>query len=359
MTVADAQAQAPMRLPVPVLALPMLSAQVPTSVTSTQQAAANAALCRFLIEAGVVHEDDLPQSEADPLKGCERAIDAWIKRQIGPLHCLQPRFAVNVLDEHGHHPGMRDGRQTAYAQLDLYWCEYQEHEWPVGARLEALDAAMHHLGATVLQVLREQSRYVYPLFTPDIADDVASYVYWQGEPNEEAALDMMCEEGEEADREAMREEMVTRKMLDEAYPAWARRWLARPEKGLRRRTGHGGWRPCNLRRAAKTLTDPLQRQIAVDALALSRLSLDDTFRPDIDGEYIGFGAVLSWSVGDVTTRIYDDLLTLAHQAEFCDRMGEQIIPLDDPGALTAWVHRMGQRFEAIALIDRLIHALCD
>lgn len=348
-----------MQLPAPVLALPTISAQVPTSVTSTQQAAANAALCRFLIEAGVVHEEDLPHREADPLKACEHAINAWIKRRIGELHCLQPRFAVNVLDEHAHYPAMRDRRQAAYAQLDLYWCEYQEQEWPVGARLEALNAAMPHLGATVLQVLREQSRYVYPMFTPDMADDVASYLYWQGEQNEEAALDMMCEEGEEADREAMREEMVTRKMLDEAYPAWARRRLARPERGVRRREGHGGWRLCNLRRAAKTLTDPLQRQIAVDALALSRLPLDDTFRPDIDGEYIGFGAVLSWSVGDVTTRIYDDLLNLAHQAECCDRMGEQIIPLDDPGALTAWFHRMAQRFEAIALIDRLIHALCD
>ena len=33
----------------------------------------------------------------------------------------------------------------------------------VGERLEALNAAMPNLGITVLQVLREQSRYVYPL----------------------------------------------------------------------------------------------------------------------------------------------------------------------------------------------------
>lgn len=48
---------------------------------------------------------------------------------------------------------------------------------------------------------------------------------------------------------------------------------------------------------------------------------------------------------------------MAHQAEFCDRMGEAQIPMSDPGALGAWFHRMGQRFEAIGLIDRLIHAL--
>ncbi len=342
----------------PMLALPSLQPGIPLAVASTSQASANAALCRFLIASGAVRENDLPEGEPDPLKACQRAIDAWIKRQIGPLHCLAPRFAINVLDEHGYHPAMRSGPPAPYAQLDVYWCEYREAEWPVGRSLEALSEAMPHLGATVLQVLRQQGRYVYPLFTPDIADDVASYVYWQGEMDEEAALDMMCEDSDDADREAMREEMVTRKMLDDAYPEWARRWLVRPDKsaGERRRTQ--AWRPCSLRRAVTTLTDPHQRQIAADALALSRLTLTDDFHPDIEGEYIGFGAVLSWEEGDVTTRIYDDLLNLAHQSDYCDRMGEVLIPLDDPGALQAWFLRMGQRFEAIALIDRLIHALC-
>ncbi len=342
----------------PMLALPSLQPGIPLAVASTSQASANAALCRFLIASGAVREDDLPDGEADPLKACQRAIDAWIKRQIGPLHCLEPRFAINVLDEHGQHPGMRSGPPAPYAQLDVYWCEYREAEWPVGRSLEALNEAMPHLGATVLQVLRQQGRYVYPLFTPDIADDVASYVYWQGEMDEEAALDMMCEDSDDAEREAMREEMVTRRMLDDAYPEWARRWLVQSGKSADRRRRPPEWRPCSLRRAARTLTDPHQRQIAADALALSHLTLADDFHPDIEGEYIGFGAVLSWEEGDVTTRIYDDLLNLAHQSEYCDRMGEVLIPLDDPGALQAWFLRMEQRFEAIALIDRLIHALC-
>ena len=343
----------------PVLTLPQLSTGVPLSVASRSQAAANAGLCRCLIAAGIVLEDALPENVADPLKVCQQAIDARIKRLIGQLHCLEPRVAINVLDEHHHQPSVRDGKQAAYAYLDLYWCEYHESEWPVGRQLEALNAALPGLGATVLQVLREQSRYVYPVFTPDIADDVSSYLYWQGESDEEAALDMMCEDDSEADREAMRDEMVTRAMLDAAYPEWARRWLVRPEKGVRRRKGDVPLRPRDLRRAAKTLTDPAMRAIVADALALSKLPLDDSFRPDIDGEYIGFGAVLSWDEADITTRIYDDLLNLAHQSEFCDRMGEALIPLDDPGALAACFARLNLRFQAIALIDRLIHALSD
>ena len=64
----------------PLLALPSLKSGIPLSVVSTTQASANAALCRFLINAGAVRENDLPDGEADPLKACQHAIDAWIKR---------------------------------------------------------------------------------------------------------------------------------------------------------------------------------------------------------------------------------------------------------------------------------------
>lgn len=338
----------------PVLALPRLDGQIPLSVVASSQSLCNAALCNTLIESGFVEEQDLPDQTSDPLRACESAIGAWIKREIGPLHCLQPRFAMEVLDAKGNYPSMRDGQQTPYGMLDVYWCEYSESEWPVGQRLEALNEAMPHLGAAVLQVLRQQSLYVYPLLTPDIAVDMASMIYWHGEEDEEAALDMMCEEGDEADREAMRDEMVSRQMLNDAYPEWGRKWVARAGSGVR-----GRRLPCSLAKAVKTLADPLMRQIAADALALSRMPLDDSFRPDIEGEYIGFGAVLSWREGDVTTRIYDDVLNLARQGEYCDRMGEQQIAIDDPDTLAAFFHRMSMRFRAIKVIDRLIHALSD
>ena len=97
--------------------------------------------------------------------------------------------------------------------------------------------------------------------------------------------------------------------------------------------------------------------MAEDALALAGLDIDDSFRPDIDGEFFGFGAVLSWRDGDVTTRIYDDLLELAHQGEYCEHMGEVRVPLDDPAAFGAWQRAMASRFAAIRRIDALIHRL--
>ncbi|PND30196.1 PRTRC system protein F [Achromobacter pulmonis] len=335
------------------LTLPRLSGAVPRTVVPGVLAAANTRIARFLIDADVFGAADIPESWDDSLRACEQAIAACIRREIGPLHCLRPGFGMHVLDADGfpiggYSVGRASDKPRVYTAVEVYWGETSEQAWPVGQRLQALEAALPGLGRTVLQALREGCAQVYPLFTPDIACDVASMIYWCGEENEEIALDMNCGD-DEKEREAMRCDMLTRAELDETYPEWVRQWMGQTAK---KRPGR-----CSLRRAVKTLTDPGLRQIAADALSLSRLQCDDTFRPEIEGEYVGFGAVLSWEDGDLTTRIYDDLLQLAHQSEFCERMGEFTIALNDPGALGAWVRAMRPRFRAIGLIDRLIHQL--
>jgi PRTRC genetic system protein F len=329
------------------LTLPRLAPAVPKRLVPAPLAQANAAVSRFLIEAGAIREGDLPAAWDDSLRACEQALDTWIKRQIGPLHCLSPAFAMGTLGAGGAYAMPRGDKPPSYSAVDLCWYETREQEWPVGEGLEALERSCPGLGAAVLRVMTDQSRFVYPLFTPDLACDVATYVYWCGEENEEVALDMQCGE-DETSRAAMREEMVTRESLMQAYPEWARRWPARNTPPARLPS---------LSSLVPRLKDRRAQQIAADALALSRLRIADEFRPEVDGEYVGFGAVLSWAEDDVTVRIYDDLLNLAHQAEFCDRIGELQIALDEPQRMGQWQAAMRTRFKAIALIDRLIHEL--
>lgn len=340
-------------LPTMSLALPRLSCNVPRTVVPGVLATANATIARFLLDADVFDEADIPESWDDSLRACEQALAARIRREIGPLHCLSPGFGMHVLDANGHNIGgytygKPAAKRPAYGAIEVYWVETNEQEWPVGPGLQALEAALPGLGHTILQVLRQRCANVYPLFTPDIACDVASLLYWCGEEDEEVALDMNCGDDEE-EREAMRSEMLTRAELEQAYPKWARQWSGRSAE---KRVGR-----CSLRHAAKVITDPRLRQIVTDAQALSNLHCDDSFRSEVEGEYVGFGAVLSWGEGDVTTRIYDDLLQMAHESEFCERMGELTIPLSDPGAFGAWLRTMQPRFKAIRLIDRLIHEL--
>ncbi|MCL1961278.1 MAG: PRTRC system protein F [Desulfovibrionaceae bacterium] len=336
------------------LTLPRLSDAIPRAVRPDGLSAVNARVARFLLDAQVFTEADIPDAWENALKACEQAMAARVQREIGPLRCLKPGFVMHLLDEHGVALGGYRQSQSAdepqtCREIEIYWGEMDEQQWPIGQGLQRLEAAQPDLGKTILQVLRGQCAWTYPLFTPDVACATASLIHWNGGDDEEAALDDMCREDSEQEREAMRSAMVTRAMLDRAYPQWAQGWMGQTARKLPER--------CNLRRAAKTITDPRLRQIVADAQALARLQPDERFRPEIDGEYIGFGAVLSWQEDDVTVRIYDDFIQMVYQSEFSDRIGEVCIALDDPGALGAWFRDMRPHFEAMRLIDRLIHGL--
>ena len=226
------------------------------------------------------------------------------------------------------------------------------HEWPIGRRLLELEALLAGLGATVLHVLHRQSLRAYPLFTPAVACDAASWVYWCGEEDEDTALDMQCGD-DEAGRDAARAEMVTRDLLDDNFPEWARTWPGRRQ----RHEGTAGWHAIDLRRARAGVADPRLRGIVTDAIALARLRIEDGFRCDCDGEFVGFGAVLSWTESDLTTRVFDDLMQQAHESECCERMGELRMALDAPSAMAKWQQAMRPHFKAIGLIDRLISGL--
>lgn len=98
-----------------------------------------------------------------------------------------------------------------------------------------------------------------------MARDVASMLYWNGEDDEEMALEEQC--GDDlAEREEMREQMVTRQMLECSYPGWACNFERRPRRKLA------------LCKLAGGVGDARLRAIADDALALSRLRFKDEFR---------------------------------------------------------------------------------
>lgn len=338
------------------LPLPRLTAAVPRKLVPGRLGAANAAISHFLLDAKAFRDADLPASFDDSLRACEQALRKWVAREIGPLCCLRPAFHMQVLDSAGNYIDLhrnRKGRELpAYAAVEISWSEASVQEWPVGARLDELEVACPGLGATVLHVLHRQSLHAYPLFTPTVAREAASWAYWYGEEDEETALDMQCGE-DEAERETVRAEMVTRDLFDDSFPAWATTWPARAT----REGGPAAWQTIDLRRALPLVKDPRRRSIVANAIALARLRIEDAFRCDADGEFVGFGAVLSWSESDLTTRVFDDLMQQAHEAECYDRMGEVRMALNTPGAMTKWQAAMRPRFKAIALIDRLIAGL--
>jgi len=319
---------------------------VPRELTPHPLASANATVARFLLEAKAVSEHDIPVTWNDELLVCQAALDAWVKREIGPLHCLAPRFALRPVRGSARDPCGSPTQKVEYSQIQIAWFQQDEQQWAVGHGLERLEQSMPALGASALHLLDEQSRFVYPVFTPRTAQDVASMLYWYGEEDETFALDEACGDDEEA-RTAMRSEMVTKAHLTEAFPAWSLAWQPAALDAAR------------LARIADDCADAFTRDVAALLARLARIKIKDDCRPEIDGEFIGFGAVLSWRMDDLTVRVYDDLINTAHQAEFCDVMGEVFFDLREPRALWAWQRKMRGRFEAIGLIDELLWRLSE
>lgn len=326
--------------------LPHLGAGVPLELTPRRLASANATVARFLLEAKAVRERDIPATWNDELLVCQGALDAWVKREIGALHCLAPQFVLRPVLGSARDPCGSSMQKIKYSQIQITWFQQDEEQWALGRGLERLEQGTPMLGATALDLLDAQSRYVYPVFTPRMTQDVASMMYWYGEDDENFALDEACPDDEQA-RAAMREEMVTKALLTEAFPAWA---LAGQAETLDASA---------LGRIAEQASDEYARDVAALLARLARLHIKDDCRPEIEGEFIGFGAVLSWRKDDLTVRVYDDLVNAAHQSEFCDVMGDVFFDLHDPGAMRAWQRRMRRRFEAIRLIDGLIWRLSE
>ena len=326
--------------------LPRLDARVPLELTPRRLASANATVARFLLEAKAVRERDIPVTWNDELLVCQVALDAWVKREIGALHCLAPQFVLRPVLGSARDPRGLPTQKVEYSQIQITWFQQDEQQWAVGGGLERLEQATPTLGATALHLVDEHSRYVYPVFTPRTAQDVASMMYWYGEEDETFALEEACADDEEA-RAAMREEMVTKASMTEAFPAWALAWHP------------GALDASALAQIAEHGSDEFTKDIAALLTKLARLRIKDDCRPEIDGEFIGFGAVLSWRADDLTVRVYDDLINNAHQGEFCDVMGDVFFDLKEPRAMGGWQRRMRSRFEAIRLIDALIWRLSE
>lgn len=334
------------------LTLPRLDAAVPRVLVPPTLRGENARLARYLLQAGALRASDIPRRWTDPLAVCRAALDRWARRHIGPLRCLEPKLWLEPLVESPSYMstkhvggGKKAGEAVRYDTVRLAWC-CEVGQWQVGSGLEGLEQLLPGLGATALNILSERSHWIAPVFTPVVAEYWAEWLYWYGEDNEAVALEENCGDDEQA-KEAMRADMVTRAKLDAAFPVWALQpWKHRIQSAALKAVDTSGW-------------PGSAAQVVADLLSLDRLKVQDDCRPDIDGEFIGFAAVLSWHEDDMTVRIFDDGVNLASQSEYCDIAGERMVSMAEPEEMAAWLKGMRRRMQVMALVDRLIWRLAQ
>ena len=326
-----------------VLQLPVLASSIPAQLQPSSANASTALLARRLYEAKVIPQDVPPHAAHEPLQTAKKYLERWFDQQVEGMQCLNLhlRLMLGKADEEF------GGRPAGPGMVTALWSSECE-PFIVGPALDALEAQLPGLGQTVLTTIDLTGVLLVPAFTAWDAMAVAQEYYWHGERNEELALDEMCGD-DEAERESMREGMVTRKMVDEAFPPWATTWPRRRKKVSQRL----------LSTVAETARSQRVRRVARLLLALKRLRLKDECRPQGDGWFIGYGPVLVWRHDDLTTRIFDDFCNGACQSEYVDWCREHRFDLQEETSVKAWIKLMRPRLKGIRLLDHLIFELSD
>lgn len=323
--------------------IPLLSPSIPKRIVPISGQRREARLAMNILDAGLMSGRLTARHANDPLHTCQAQLQGWIRDRLQDLQCLQIGFRLRL----GTNRPLYFGETIAEAADEALVTWFAEcNAFAVGAALDRLEQIEPGLGASVLSVIDEKSALLVPVFTPWDVMCTAQEHYWYGETDEREALAERCAENE-AEREAIREEMVTRDKIDAAFPAWATEWTGRRQRLARRA----------LQRIGREARSPRVRAVVQDTLALSRLEMGDEYRPDIDGWFLGFGAVLTWRTSDIAVRVFDDYANEASQGDFGDWMGEFRFDLDDADAVRTWADAMEVRFEGIRLLDRLIHSL--
>lgn len=277
----------------------------------------------------------------DPLRTSRAFLEQWVRERLQGLHCLFPSFRL-MLEGASSATSLR---QREPGHVCVVW-HTDCSAFVVGEALERLEAIHPKLGATVLSVIDRTSAKLIPTFTPWDAMGTAQDYYWYGEQDESVALEEQCGD-DPNEREAMREQMVTREKIDAAFPPWATQWPGQ-RKRLSRRA---------LQAIAGRARSRRVRALVSDLLALEALDLSDEFLPDGDGWFVGYGAVLTWKPDDIAVRIFDDFANDAVQGDYVDWMGEFDFSIEEPDALRRKLGAMEVRFAGMRLLDGLIHEL--
>ena len=284
---------------------------------------------------------------------CQSFLEAWVRNQLAGLKCLALDFRLLLggedMDRNERPSGLPIHAEPGRATI-IWFTECTQ--FAVGAALERLEEVRPALGATVLTVIDRLSMQLIPAFTPCDALSIAREHYWYGEDDESTALAEYCDD-DPAERAATQQEMVTRAKIDAAFPAWAISWASNRQRVTRR----------ELKQIATSARGVRVRQVVQAALALDRLDLDNSYLPDVDGAFLGYGPVLAWKPDDVTVRVFDDYGNDAAQGEFCDWIGEFSFDVNEEHddhnhqALSQWMAAMKVRLDGVRLLDTLIHEL--
>lgn len=223
-----------------------------------------------------------------------RSLTDWLERQNASLKISSPRVHINV----GQFNNLRvdDGGFTLWfgsgSTVDSVW--HLMNRWT------QLEKEVPGLASSALSALGHAGLHSFPLYTPSICEEYASWCWWHGEMDEREVLANYREELNKPDA-AVPADMITREKFDKALP----RAVTRPRsnrlssKKLKRIAGR-----TNKHGAIARLVLELRADCA--ASHRRRNEPEMQFVDDDGMVTCGFAAMLRWKDNDPMAQAFDD-----------------------------------------------------
>lgn len=276
-----------------------------TVVDASEPFTAQAALT--LMDAGIIPVDLRLGGQRSPERVLQAGLVNWLERQQAGMRVIRFGLQLGLVD-----PSIRREKRPEYFNLRLVTHDgYWQPALIIGPAVKRIEADHAGLGETLMYWLNQAHRLI-PIYTPNDALGMASFVYWSGCENEAEWREMMLHDGEDPGDF----EIVTRAQFDKAIPLWASKPKQRitPEN-LRGIDGNASWSKSRTRRVATLLS------------RLADWHADKTQWPDPlpipDDLVILRAATLMWSDRDPMLRIADDFGNLAMEhGEYCEHFSE-------------------------------------
>lgn len=309
------------------LPLPAIPSTVPSRYEIRHDLKKTVQTLLAFLDLGMVSETDLVEPWRSESEVLRRAFNRFIEQEGSGLTLFSPRVVI---------ADSLDGYEAPEPGEDILFCFYSTsmESLFIGNRTARIEKACPGLGETLLFQIEKALCATFYCVTPERCLDLARYIYWQGEDDEQQVVEEMLSEGENPDT------MEIYRRSD--YLAHLPGWAAESREKLP---------PDRLREIART-GKGLVKEAAETALELAAEHIED-YRPPRFDEFIGDNIdpalYVRWMEEDDVGRVFDDFYQYAIQSESTDMHGYISSKPDKKG--------VGKALEDIRQFFRLLRAL--
>lgn len=256
----------------------------------------------------------------------------WIKPQVKDLAAMT-EWSVNV----GPFAEFEFSGEDAFGplrmgiMLDIVRGRFMEK------RLGKIEADTKGLGEAVIHWITRAGYHTIDVMTPAYARDLAEYLWWHGESDEESWKENLDDEGYEPDDI---ESMIGPAKFEASFPRWVLKPAQPKLSRIKPKTADG----------KKVLNILREMEAISEKHALLPCLLPDSH------DRVYWGAYLGWrEEGCAVYRLLDDHFEMANQGGdyMTELNGVEAIPLEAE-AFKKWKCRMEKGFRMLNLLDQLI-----